>query len=78
MVKTSYDDLTKFEFPSDYTNMCVIRRKLKPGKVVIINLFRWRILLYSVSSDDFLDVILEVAEQQMWNYSSYVRWSGGG
>ena len=25
----------------------------------------------SVSSNDFLIAILEVAEQQMWNYSSY-------
>ena len=30
------------------------------------------ITLLSVSSDDFLHAILEVAEQQMWNYSSYV------
>ena len=27
----------------------------------------------SVSSDDFLHSLLEVAEQQMWNYSSYLK-----
>ena len=31
------------------------------------------ITILSVSSDDFLHAILEVAEQQMWNYSSYVK-----
>ena len=30
------------------------------------------ITILSVSSDDFLHAILEVAEQQIWNYSSYV------
>ena len=30
------------------------------------------ITIVSVSSDVFLHVILEVAKQQMWNYSSYV------
>ena len=30
------------------------------------------IIILSVSSDDFLHVRLEVAEQQMWNYRSYV------
>ena len=29
--------------------------------------------LFSVSSDDFLYAFLEVAEQQMWNYSSYLK-----
>ena len=29
------------------------------------------ITILSVSSDDFLHAFLEVAEQQMWNYSSY-------
>ena len=29
-------------------------------------------ILY-VSSDDFLHAFLEVAEQQMWNYSSYSK-----
>ena len=27
----------------------------------------------SVSSDDFLHAFLKVAEQQMWNYSSYLK-----
>ena len=31
------------------------------------------ITILSVSSDDYLHVILEVAEQQMWTYSSYVK-----
>ena len=31
------------------------------------------ITIHSVSSDDFLHAILEVAEQQMWSYSSYVK-----
>ena len=32
------------------------------------------ITLLSVSSDDFLHALLEVAEQQMWrSYSSYVK-----
>ena len=31
------------------------------------------ITIISVSSDEFLHAILEVAEQQMWNYSSYVE-----
>ena len=31
------------------------------------------ITIPSVSSDDFLHAILEVAEQQMWSYSSYVK-----
>ena len=31
------------------------------------------ITILSVSSDDFLHAILEVGEQQMWNYSSYVK-----
>ena len=30
------------------------------------------ITILSVSSDDFLHAILEVAEQQMWNHSSYM------
>ena len=29
------------------------------------------ITILSVSSDDFLYAFLEVAKQQMWNYSSY-------
>ena len=29
--------------------------------------------ILSVSSDDFLHAFLEVAEQQMWNYSSYLK-----
>ena len=29
--------------------------------------------LLSVSSDDFLYALLEVAEQQIWSYSSYVK-----
>ena len=29
--------------------MCVIRRKLKPDKIVIINLFHWIISLHSLS-----------------------------
>ena len=29
--------------------------------------------ILSVSSDDFLYAFLEVAEQQMWNYSSYLK-----
>ena len=31
------------------------------------------ITILSVSSDDFLYAFLEVAEQQMWNYSSYLK-----
>ena len=31
------------------------------------------ITILSVSSDDYLHAIHEVAEQQMWNYSSYVK-----
>ena len=31
------------------------------------------ITILSVSSDDFLHTFLEVAEQQMWNYSSYLK-----
>ena len=31
------------------------------------------ITILSVSSDDFLYAILEVAEQKMWNYSSYMK-----
>ena len=31
------------------------------------------ITILSVSSDDFLHNILEVTEQQMWNYGSYVE-----
>ena len=31
-----------------------------------------KIVILSISSDDFLHAILEVTEQQMWNYSSYV------
>ena len=31
------------------------------------------ITILSVSSDDFSHVFLEVAEQQMWNYSSYLK-----
>ena len=31
------------------------------------------ITILSVSSDDFLHALLEVAEQQMWNYSSYLK-----
>ena len=31
------------------------------------------ITILSVSSDDFLHDIFEVAEQQMWNYSSYLK-----
>ena len=30
------------------------------------------IIILSVLLDDFLDVRLEVAEQQMWNYISFV------
>ena len=30
-------------------------------------------IIFSVSSDDFLHAILEVAEQQMLSYSSYVK-----
>ena len=30
------------------------------------------IIILSVSSDNFLHAILEVAQQQMWNYSSYL------
>ena len=31
------------------------------------------ITIPSVSSDDFLHAFLEVAEQKMWNYSSYLK-----
>ena len=31
------------------------------------------ITILSVSSDDFLHAFLEVAEQQMWKYSSYLK-----
>ena len=31
------------------------------------------ITILSVSSDDFLHAFLEVAEQQMWNYISYLK-----
>ena len=31
------------------------------------------ITILSVSLDDFLHSFLEVAEQQMWNYSSYLK-----
>ena len=31
------------------------------------------ITILSVSSDDFLHAFLEVAEHQMWNYSSYLN-----
>ena len=31
------------------------------------------ITILSVSSDDFLHASLEVAEQQLWSYSSYVK-----
>ena len=31
------------------------------------------ITILSISSDDFLHALLKVAEQQMWNYSSYVK-----
>ena len=31
------------------------------------------IIILSVSSDDILHAFLEVAEQQMWNYSSYLK-----
>ena len=31
------------------------------------------ITIISVSSDDFLHAFLEVAEQKMWNYSSYLK-----
>ena len=31
------------------------------------------ITILSVSSDDFLHAFLEVAEQLMWSYSSYVK-----
>ena len=31
------------------------------------------ITILSVSSDDFLHAFLEVAEQQMWNYSLYLK-----
>ena len=31
------------------------------------------IIIFSVSSDDFLQAFLEVAEQQMWNYNSYLK-----
>ena len=30
------------------------------------------ITIHSVSSDDFLHAFLDVAEQQMWSYSSYL------
>ena len=36
------------------------------------------ITILFVSSDDFLHTILEVAEQQMWNYSSYIKFPGEG
>ena len=29
------------------------------------------IIIFSISSDDVLHAILEVAEQQMWNYNSF-------
>ena len=32
------------------------------------------ITILSVSSDDYLHAFLEVAEQQMWNYSSYSKY----
>ena len=31
------------------------------------------ITILSVLSNDFLHAFLEVAEQQMWNYSSYLK-----
>ena len=31
------------------------------------------VTILSVSSDDFLHAFLEVAEQQMWNYSLYLK-----
>ena len=31
------------------------------------------ITILSVSSDDFLHAFLKIAEQQMWNYSSYSK-----
>ena len=31
------------------------------------------ITILSVSSDNFLYAFLEVAEQQMWNYNSYLK-----
>ena len=31
------------------------------------------ITILSVSSDDFLHAFLKVVEQQMWNYSSYLK-----
>ena len=31
------------------------------------------ITILSVSSDDFLHAFLTVAEQQLWNYSSYLK-----
>ncbi len=31
------------------------------------------ITILSVSSDNFLHAFLEVGEQQMWNYSSYLK-----
>ena len=31
------------------------------------------ITILSISSDDFLHAFLEVAEQQMWNYCSYLK-----
>ena len=43
------------------------------------------ITLLSISSDDILHALLEVAEQQMWSYSSHMKkkkknslaWAGG-
>ena len=43
-----------------------IRRKLKPSSIVIINLFRRRMLFYSPSRQMTLSVRLEFAKQQMW------------
>ena len=31
------------------------------------------ISILSISSDDFLHAFIKVAEQQMWNYSSYLK-----
>ena len=48
-----------------------IRSKIKPSchyKFILPE----NIIILSVSSDDFLQIRIEVVELQMWNYSSYV------
>ena len=42
-----------------------IRRKLKPGYIVIINLFQWIISLYSLSHQMTSHVQFEVEKQQI-------------